>query len=282
MFPRVWFLVVAVLLACASVQAGVKVVTTIQPLTLLVQPLLAEGDQLSQLLPANQSPHHIALSVSQRRALADAQLVIWVGPDLEAALAPLLESSEAALELSGLPGLRWPEGATQSHGDHHHGQDPHLWLNPANAGLVVGALADALAAQRPEQAAHYRAQSEALQRRLTDTDLAIRTRLAGSTRYISLHDAYGHWNLHFGTEQVAAVGTTPEQKPSARHLYQLQRLAPGAQCLVAEQLYANHNSETLAQQLRLPLLMADPLGQWANSYEALLLNLAQVFQACGR
>lgn len=264
------------------VQSGVKLVTTIQPLTLLVQPLLAEGDQVTQLLPANQSPHHFALSVSQRRALADADLILWIGPDLEAALAPLLEGSGAALEMAGIAGIEWPVGGSQHHGDHQHGLDPHLWMNPGNARVMVSAIEAALAAARPQQAAHYRQQGQAFRDRLAQTDAAIRARLEKPAKYISFHDAYGHWNRHFGSQQLAAVGTTPEQKPSARHLYALQKLAPEAQCLLAESLYANQNSESLARQLRLPLVMADPLGQAADSYEALLLNLAQVFESCHR
>ena len=181
-----------------------------------------------------------------------------------------------------IAGIEWPLGGSQEHGDHQHGQDPHLWMNPANARLMVEAMEAALVAARPEQAAHYRQQGQALRERLAHTGAAIRARLEKPAKYISFHDAYGHWNRHFGSQQLASVGTTPEQKPSARHLYALQKLAPEAQCLLAESLYANQNSESLARQLRLPLVMADPLGQAAGSYEALLLNLAQVFEACHR
>ena len=79
---------------CASVscsrpeQAKSQVLATIRPLSLLVSDLLAgtETDAVYTLLPGNADPHNYSLRVSDRKALQQARLIVWVGPDMERSL----------------------------------------------------------------------------------------------------------------------------------------------------------------------------------------------------
>lgn len=266
------------------VQAGTRLVTTIKPLTLLAKPLLAEDDRLTQLLGPNQSPHQVSLTMSQRAALADADIVLWVGPGLEAFLQPLLARTEGAIRLDQLPGLSWPqsdgeEPGKHTHADHHHEQDPHLWLNPANAKVWVTAIARALIAARPALERDYQARAQQLLADIATAEQALHMAVKPAS-YISFHAAYGHWDQAFGSRQRAALALTPEQKPSARHLYQLQQLAPSADCLLAEPQYQSRQTHALAQQLSLPLVLADPLGEQAQSYVALMRALARAMAEC--
>ena len=129
--------IVSILLAAVSgfTQAQVTVLSSIQPLALLAQDLVAPGDRVERLLDADRSPHHYQLKVSDRRLLQNADIVVWIGPELETFLQkPLTQRKAPTLEAARLDDIEWPEprqrdGDSHHDHDHHeHDRDPHLWF----------------------------------------------------------------------------------------------------------------------------------------------------------
>ena len=148
-------LVVSMFIALAVYSANsatpIKVVTSIKPLALLTKLALGDIADVHTLVPTGASPHDYALKVSDRRALAEADLVVWVGPQMERFLERVVDQLPAkqVVTLEQLPGLVWPDevqnGHHHHHDNHHHddhgSRDLHLWLNPDNGLRVVEALA---------------------------------------------------------------------------------------------------------------------------------------------
>jgi zinc transport system substrate-binding protein len=153
------------------------------------------------LLDAGADPHHFQLRPSQARAVAQADLVVWMGPALTPWMARAVETlaEGEALELLELEGTRLQpfrgsrlsddaassdtEDPGHSHdhdhahdGDHadapghasrhahdhdHRDTDPHAWMDPHNAATWLGTIAAALAELDPENADTYRVNAEA-------------------------------------------------------------------------------------------------------------------------
>lgn len=261
------------------------VLCSIRPLTLLTRDLV-EGlpVEAKTLLPANADPHNWAMRVSDRQALAAADLVVWLGADFENFLAKALRDRTAAtLEFGALPNLQWPPHPAHDHGDHEHaGRDMHLWLNPANAIEFQKALAAEIADKRPE----WRPQLQ--QRVQQQTELLIKLRdniqqrLAAHQQkgFIAHHDAYGHFVAAFGLRQLAAVNQSAEQRLSAKTLRQLQSHARNADCLMAEKNGAQE--QRLAKVLGLPVIVADGLAldPKLTTFTRFLNEIAAAFEAC--
>ena len=271
-----------------SVQAA-KLVVSIEPLAMLVEPLLGPDDTLHVLLKPNTSPHHYSLKASDMRALQQADLILWVGPDLEQFLQKPLAILPASLQLDQLANLTWPavlgqEDTVHSHG--HQARDPHLWLNPDNAVIVAVAVAQRLGDLAGADGAAVQARLAIMATRLAALSAELELSLDDlrGVQFMVYHQAYGHWNQRFGLSQLSAVSLTPEQKPGARHIYQLKAQAKHAQCLVAEAFYDNQSTQQLAKELGLPLVLLDPLGINVTSgehrYETLLRNLATDMKRC--
>lgn len=74
-----------------------KIVTSIRPLALLAQELVGSEDEVIQLLTADRSPHHYQLTVSDRQKMEQAELIVWVGPELETFLQKPLGSYQGRL-----------------------------------------------------------------------------------------------------------------------------------------------------------------------------------------
>ncbi len=124
----------AALLAATAAQAQVPAVITEIPVThALVSQVMGELGTPQLLLDRGADPHHFQLRPSQARALAQADLVVWMGPDLT----PWLARTTNALSNARLLELLSVEGtylqpfaearlmADASHDDHGHGHDDH-------------------------------------------------------------------------------------------------------------------------------------------------------------
>ncbi|MDN3638142.1 zinc ABC transporter substrate-binding protein [Simiduia curdlanivorans] len=266
-----------------------KLVVSIEPLAMLVEPLLGPDDSLRVLLKPNTSPHHYSLKASDMRALQQADLILWVGPELEQFLQKPLATLPAALQLDQLAQLSWPDQAELSEPHHSHAhtaRDPHLWLNPDNALAVANAVAQRLQALAGVDGAVVQARLAVMQTRIAALSVELERDLGElrELQFMVYHQAYGHWNQRFGLTQLSAVSLTPEQKPGARHIYQLKERAKDAQCLLAEAFYDNQSTQQLAKELGLPLVLLDPLGTnvapGEHRYETLMRNLAADMKAC--
>lgn len=262
------------------------VLCSIRPLTLLTRDLV-EGlpVEVKTLLPANADPHNWAMRVSDRQALAAADLVVWLGADFENFLAkPLRDRTVATLEFGALPNLHWPPHQERhDHGDHEHtGRDMHLWLNPANAIEFQQALATEIAEKRPEWRGQLRQRLQQQREQLTKLADNIQQRLAVHQQqgFIAHHDAYGHFVAAFGLRQLAAVNQSAEQRLSAKTLRQLQSHARNANCLMAEKNSAQE--QRLAKVLGLPVIVADGLAldPKITTFNSFLNEITTAFEAC--
>lgn len=283
-------LTVAVFSPYVSAQP-LELVASIKPLALIAREITAEDDQVVTLLPAGVSPHAYNLRMSDRRLLEDADLLLWVGPELETFLRkPLQSQVHKLLTLSELTGLDWPEagaGHAHAHDHHHHGDgaDMHLWLNPRNAVVVARTLAGRLAELRPANAADYRGRAEAFAAQMDALDDDLQKSLSNveGRGFAVYHDGYRHFVDHFGLNQVDFVSLTPEQTPGARHLYHLQQhLGAEAVCLFTEPYADTRAARELADRLGLRSAELDPLAasEHTKTYAQLLERLGQSFSAC--
>ena len=118
-----------------SASADVNVLASIKPIHSLVSAVMDGAGTPSLIIEGAGSPHTYALKPSQAAQLQDADLVFWVGHDLEAFLEKPIEGLAAdaqAIALSDAHGLtktKFREGGTfdaHDHDDHDdHGQDKH-------------------------------------------------------------------------------------------------------------------------------------------------------------
>ncbi|ART83037.1 zinc ABC transporter substrate-binding protein [Oceanisphaera profunda] len=86
-------------LLLSSQARAVEVLTSIKPLQLIASAITQGGPEPQLLLPPGSSPHDYALRPSDVRKVKKADLVLWVGPELEVFLTRLLEDQANSLAL---------------------------------------------------------------------------------------------------------------------------------------------------------------------------------------
>lgn len=322
-------LVVGALPAVAADEAGAPaVVATIGPLHSLASAVMQGVGAPSLLVPGGASPHAYSLRPSEAGSLQEADLIVWVGPQLERFLEEGLESlakGTRQVEVLAIDGLhlRAPrEGGTweahdheaegeghhhepdheSEHGhesdhdhahDHDHGPagaraDPHVWLDPHNAEMIVEAIATALAEIDADRAETYWANAVRIVQELEELETALKAKLVpvAGRPFIVFHDAYGYFEESFGLSAVGSVTVSPEQPPSARRVAELRRRieALGAVCLFREPQFAPRLVETIAEGTGARIGVLDPLGSdlvpGPRAYPMLLTDLADSLVEC--
>lgn len=285
---RVTLLLCAALMACStqSESGTLSVVASIRPLTLLIEQLVGDTVQVQTLLPANADPHNMALRVSERARLDEADLVVWLGPDFEQFLQKPMAGRDdlEQLRLGELSQITWPSLKNQDHHAHgeREGRDMHLWLNPDNAKVAIEAIYRRLIILDPSLQARL---SMRLDKTLDDID-RTQQRIHQLLQPLSErgfgvdHNGYGHFVSAFGLRQLAAVNDVPGHGMSAKHRHHLQQQLAGAECLLVER--EAQPTSRLAAALQLPVVIADPLANdpQLNSYSEFLAGLGDAFYKC--
>lgn len=300
MFPRLLpALLCGLLLSFPLYAATPHVLATIKPLQMIAAAVLEDIAEPEVLLPPAASPHNYALRPSDRRQLADADRVYWVGPDLERFLERLLESQDSARRVDQVPGLTLRYfGDEHEHVHDHHGHDDHdhapgtldahIWLSAANAQHIARWMADDLGQLYPQYQQQLQDNTNAFTRRLTQVDEQLRQRLRPLTDkpYFVFHDAYGYFEDSLGVQRRDVFTLSTEIQPGARHLQSLrQRLTDaGPSCVFREPQFPAERVTSLSNGLPVRVAELDPLGidipVGPDSYEQLLSKLGDELAGC--
>jgi len=274
-----------------------KVVTDIAPVHSLVAMVMGDIASPKLLLKGNTDPHSAALRPSQARALQEADLVIWIGPEMT----PWLERAVTALpaaarELQLLHQsetheleMRESDGhGHDTHGHDDHTPDPHAWLDPVNAQAWVHVIAGALSEADPENAPHYRANANtaamdlgALERRIDAKMAIIRT-----TPFVVLHDAFQYFEARFSLTMAAALSPSDASRvgPASIKAFQNEAKEAGVACMLTEPGTAQSRIRALSKSTGLDVVEIDPLGRLIapgpDQYFDTLTAIADAFAAC--
>ena len=281
-------------------------VVTIKPVHALVAQVMAGAGKPALIVDGAASPHSYSLKPSDARRLNDADIVFRVSEALEPFTARVITSLPTSVEvvtLAATPGLKLLSrrtGATFEADDHDHDSDPahakeaaadtdpHIWLDPSNARIMVERIAAVLSARAPDRAVMFRANAEAAKLRIDALAAEIDAKL-GSLRgrpFIVLHDAYQYFEVRFGLAAAGSISISPEVPPSAQRLSQLRRKMAtlGATCVFSEPAVDGRVTAAVTEGLQARLAVLDPegisLAPGPDLYVVLMRNLASGMADC--
>jgi len=276
--------------AQASAEAF-SVAVTVKPVHSLVAGVMRGVAEPALVMGTSASPHHYTLRPSERRALASASLIFWVGPELESFMPRILGSLDtssrnvALIEAKGL--LRLPARTVHHHAADDSHIDPHIWLSPQNAHAMVDAIADELSRLDAAHAHIYADNSKRLHQRIRESDGQIRRQLAGKTSaFLSYHDAYQYFEQAYGLNNAGFVSGGDEISPSAKYVHELRDKIRKQQlhCLFYEAPSRPALVDTLTRGLEVEALELDAMGTrfkpGEDTWFKIIHNLADSYNSC--
>lgn len=306
---RLFAVLCSLFLAGSAHADTVRVMASIKPLQQIAAAVLDGVDTPAALLPAGASPHSFALRPSDRRALASAERVYWVGPSLELFLESTLHELPSERELAEIPGLHlrhFSEGAGkheeheheahahdshEDHAGHNHrpgSLDPHIWLSPENAVIIARWMKDDLAPLYPEQQAQLDANLASFEQRMQALDQQLVERFAPlkNKAYFVFHDGYGYLEDYLGITHHGVFTLAHEIQPGARHVNELRNALKAAvpACVFSEPQFTPRLVNSLTEGLPVKSAQLDPLGSaievGPQGYEQQLKALIDSWAGC--
>lgn len=275
-------------LICAD---AAKVAVTVKPIHSLVSGVMKGVGEPALIMSGSASPHHYSLRPSERRTLAEAELIFWVGPELETFMPRILESLDAparAVALIASPGLvHLPARHSHDHSASASRIDPHIWLSAKNAHVMVDVIADKLIELDKKNAGSFERNRLRLHSRISDTDDRIRRILSGkNAAFLSYHDAYQYFEKSYGLNHAGFVSSGDEISPSARYVRELRNTIRDQQlhCLFYEAPGRPALVDTLTAGFDVTALELDAIGlrlhAGENAWFEIMRNLAETYDSC--
>lgn len=260
-------------LASAGNAKPPRVLADIAPVHSLVAQVMGDLGEPHLLLDPTSDVHHLQLRPSQARAMAGAELVFWVGPELE----PWFQSSLSSLN---------PAAASVVLG----GGEQHPWLDPELAIRWLGLIGNALAELDPENAEAYAANAETAQARvatLIDETAAVLAPVSAAG-YVVDHNAYGAFSGRFGINILDAIRDGEATEPGAGHIVKIRELLKSGRviCVFADAGHPDALVRTVAMGSTVSVGKLDAIGidlePGPDLYVDLIRQIAGAFVDCGR
>lgn len=300
----VLFASLSVLPMQASASTVPKVVTDIPPTHSLVSMVMGELGTPDLLMRGAVSPHDYALRPSDAKSLSQAELVVWMHPELTpclnkglVSLAPTtpstilmkegnIQSLPARQHLDFLLGAGGEQGL-KSH-NHHHSVEPHGWLDPVNAIAFLDVITDKLGSLDKDNALVYRANALIAQQQIEKTQQLLSTQLSSIEMrpFLIMHDSIQYFEKRFSLSLIGSVESTDAVDAGPKRVRKIRALLKEseAQCVFAEVQENNTILSTITEGLKVKLGLLDPVGvslaTGAELYPQLLSQLTGDLMDC--
>lgn len=298
----------SVLSAILVSTSSADVVTSIRPLAFIASGIADGVTETQVLLPDGSSPHDYALKPSDLKKIKQADLFVWVGPDMEMFLQKpintLPQNKRLALaEQANIKPLLMAEthedehdhehadeaNHDKDHEHHHHGEyNMHIWLSPEIANYAAQDIYERLVELYPDQKDRLDVNLRKFRENMTQNDKKIANILqpAKSKGYFVFHDAYGYFEKHYQLAPLGHFTINPEIQPGAQKLHQIrtQLVEHKAQCVFAEPQFRPAVIESVARNTGVKMGTLDPLGiglaLGPDSYMRFLTQLSEQYASC--
>jgi len=320
-----------------SANAEIKVVTSIKPIHSLASYLMDGVTKPDLIVDGYSSPHGFALKPSHAKMLQEADLIFWVGEDLENFLIkPLNSIAKKAekielMEIKGLKKLKFREknifDGHDGHDDHGHEEDghkedehdehkheeeghdehkheeeghdehgheghahgeydPHIWLDPINAKIILTEMVEHLIENDEKNSSVYKSN---LGKALKDIDKLIKdvkAELNKDISFIVFHDAYQYFENRFNVTVLGAFTVNTDVMPGAEQLSEIREIIEHdkVSCIFSEPQFNPDIINTVAKDMDIKTGVLDPLGATLDPgkglYFKLIKNMSKSFKGC--
>ena len=297
--------------------AEIKVVATIKPIHSLASYLMDGVGKPDLIVDGYASPHGFALKPSHAKMIQNADIIFWVGEDIENFLEkPLKTIAKKAekielMEIKDLTKLKFrernifeehdhghkeddhdddhkKEGHDEhGHEGHAHGEyDPHIWLDPMNAKVILSEMAEHLIENDPKNEAKYKANLKKAHKDLDKLTKKVKSELNKDFKSIVFHDAYQYFEERFGINILGAFTVNTDVMPGAEQLAEIREVIEHdkVSCIFSEPQFNPDIIKAVAKDTNVATGVIDPLGATLNPgkdlYFDLISNMSKSFKGC--
>lgn len=274
------------------------VISSVRPIGFITEAIASGVTNTDILLPDGASPHTYSLKPSDLVKIKNADLIIWVGEDMEVFMPTVLKNvdEQKQIELMDVPEIKsllrtnhHDDEIPHNDNDHHHGEyDEHIWLSPKIAKIIAKSIHDKLIKLYPNKVQLLDANLNEFITNLSETEQNIAKKLISvqNRGYFVFHDAYGYFESQFGLKNLGSFTINPSVQPGVQTVYAIQKKLAEHQavCVFREPQFSPAVIKKLVNGTNVKIGELNPLGTGIiiekGAYSHFLLTLTQELLDC--
>ena len=173
------------------------------------------------------------------------------------------------------------------HEGHAHGEfDPHIWLDPMNAKIILSEMAEHLIENDQKNEAKYKANLKKAHKDLDKLTKKVKSELNKDFKSIVFHDAYQYFEKRFGINILGAFTVNTDVLPGAEQLAEIREVIEHdkVSCIFSEPQFNPDIIKAVAKDTNVATGVIDPLGATLDPgkdlYFDLIGNMSKSFKGC--
>lgn len=244
----------------------VHVTASFYPLYFFAQEIGGDRANVQNLTPGGAEPHDYEPTPQEIARVRRSRLLIMNGGGLEpwgGQIGEIIDPKQTLLVTAG--------ANLATHHLLENGKetiDPHVWLSPPLAKLMVETIEQGFAQVDPAHAEQYRSNAAALKAKLDALDAAYRRGLAHckEENVITSHAAFGYLSTTYHFHQVPIARLSPDAEPSPRRLAEIADFAKRnhVKVIFFESRVSPKLSETIAAEVGAQTRVLNPIEGLAD------------------
>lgn len=268
--------------------AALHYLSTVTPVKLVLDPLVAGRGDVTVLLKAGASSHTYEPTPSDAATASQCTAFVWVGGDFDGFAAKI----DAPQKIQLLPLVPQELRLIDSDTDTAAGSsasaapDPHFLSDPLVVKAILPGLVAELTRIDPPGAAQYQANADVFSKQLDALDAELKTLLAPIEGQATLlfHPSFAYLFQRYGIVLSGVIEQFPGKEPSPKYLQQLigQIKAQHIRAIFTETLLPKQPAEVIAEGTGVPVLELDPAcgdsGHTYTDYRDWLLYNARILR----
>ncbi|NTU66826.1 MAG: zinc ABC transporter solute-binding protein [Candidatus Moranbacteria bacterium] len=245
-----------------KVQSGkIQVTASFYPLYFFASQIGGDKANVANVVPSGAEPHDYEPTAKDMAGMEKSNLIILNGGGLEAWGADIQKNIDIQKTKIVFAG----EGLTteQMMEEGKARTDPHVWLAPSLAKMMVDKIAQGFKTADSSNDAYYQANADKLKKDLEDLDQEYKKGLSNCSEknIITSHAAFGYMAKEYGLNQVSIAGLSPDAEPSPSQLADISNFAKAnnVKYIFFESLVSPKLSETIASEVGAKTLVLNPM-----------------------
>jgi zinc transport system substrate-binding protein len=268
----------------AEATGKLGVAVTILPQAEFVENIGGDKVGITVMVPPGASPHTYEPTPSQMAALSRARLYAKVGSGVEFELTwmdKLIAQNKDMLVVDCSKGVELQPMTAGDEDEPAGAMDPHIWMSPRNAQIMVRNIADGLIQIDPDNRDYYEQNRDAYLQKLEQLDRDIRDALSTLKNRIFMvyHPAFGYFASEYDLTMLMVEAEGKEPTPAGlQHLIE-QAKEYNIRVVFAEPQFNPQSARVIAEAINGRVVLIDALARdYIENLRTLVGELAQAME----
>ncbi|MFO8109554.1 MAG: zinc ABC transporter substrate-binding protein [Thermoplasmata archaeon] len=260
-----------------------RVAVTIPPQREWVEEIGGNGIKVTVMVPPGSDPHIYEPTSSQMVDVSEADIYFKVGAGMEFEkrwMDTLIEYNEEMVIIDGSKGVPLLDYDHEEHENDHEGDDPHIWLSPVNAKIMINNLLNALTEVDPDNSDIYNENAADYLDRLDSLHEDVEESLHPyhERKFLIYHPSLNYFAHEYGLIQIGVEREGQEPGASGLEAVIEQAKEENIRVVFVSPQFDESNARTIADEIDGEVITLNPLAEnYIENIEDITNKLGEAF-----